>query len=388
MIEHTEPPVLPSATDHGAGGARVRQSANKASPRSDDGDQAQPHVPHACARKPAKQPPPRVEVLAIEAEVARGLARLTALSSMAEPQRRQLSCAYCRWDRQPRHTVECCLHKPGCCVCGQAHKGRDCDHLPEDMKAAQQALQRARAKKAGANRALHVALAEQKRQVDAAAQRAARTALHAAFSAWRVSAKPAPLTDGGTECAVADGSSEVAGTSSATAGAASAAAGAEPAGTDSAEDTGAEDKTSVAIGDASPAASANSEGGAAPTARCCTHELTSFWASQKWQCSTCVCIVPVGTCVQHCAQCDLDYCTDCRPAGAEQAAARPRFQPKERRAACEAVLEHECELPPLIGNRKTRGAQCSGGAALAGTSSRSSATTYLRCPHRSRPMRA
>ena len=143
MSEHTEPPVLPSATDHGAGGARVRQSANKASPRSDDGDQAQPHVPHACARKPAKQPPPRVEVLAIEAEVARGLARLTALSSMAEPQRRQLSCAYCRWDRQPRHTVECCLHKPGCCVCGQAHKGRDCDHLPEDMKAAQQALQRA-----------------------------------------------------------------------------------------------------------------------------------------------------------------------------------------------------------------------------------------------------
>ena len=144
MIEHTEPPVLPSATDHGAGGARVRQSANKALPRSDDGDQAQPHVPHACARKPAKQPPPRVEVLAIEAEVARGLARLTALSSMAEPQQRQLSCAYCRWDRQPRHTVECCLHKPGCCVCGQAHKGRDCDHLPEDMKAAQQALQRAR----------------------------------------------------------------------------------------------------------------------------------------------------------------------------------------------------------------------------------------------------
>ena len=33
MSEHTEPPVLPSATDHGAGGARVRQSANKALPR-------------------------------------------------------------------------------------------------------------------------------------------------------------------------------------------------------------------------------------------------------------------------------------------------------------------------------------------------------------------
>jgi hypothetical protein len=144
MIEHTEPPVLPSATDHGASGVQVRQSANKAMPRSDDGNQAQLHVPHACARKPAKQPPPRVEALAIEAEVARGLARLTALSGMAEPQRRQLSCAYCRWDRRPRHTIECCLHKPGCCVCGQAHKGRDCDHLPEDMKAAQQALQRAR----------------------------------------------------------------------------------------------------------------------------------------------------------------------------------------------------------------------------------------------------
>ena len=81
----------------------------------------------------------RAEVFAIEAEVARGLARLTALSGMAEPQRQKLSCAYCRWDRQPRHTVECCLHKPGCCVCGQAHKGRDCDHLPADMKAVQEA---------------------------------------------------------------------------------------------------------------------------------------------------------------------------------------------------------------------------------------------------------
>ena len=142
MIEHTEPSVLPSATDHGASGAQVRQSANKALPRSDDGDQAQPHVPHACARKPAKQPPPQVEVLAIEAEVARGLARLTALSSMAEPQRRQLSCAYCWWDRRPRHMIECCLHKPGCCVCGQTHKGHDWDRLTTvtGMKAAQQAL--------------------------------------------------------------------------------------------------------------------------------------------------------------------------------------------------------------------------------------------------------
>jgi hypothetical protein len=86
-------------------------------------------------------------VLAIEAEVARGLARLTALSGMTEPQRQKLTCAYCRWDRQPRHTVECCLHKPGCCVCGQAHKGRDCDHLPADVKAAQEALRRARALK-------------------------------------------------------------------------------------------------------------------------------------------------------------------------------------------------------------------------------------------------
>ena len=134
--EQEEPPVQPPAADHGADSARVRRSANKALPRSDVSDQAQLHVARACARKPAKPPPPQVEVLAIEAEVARGLARLTALSSMAEPQRRQLSCAYCRWDRQPRHTVECCLHKPGCCVCGQAHKGRDCDHLPADMKAA------------------------------------------------------------------------------------------------------------------------------------------------------------------------------------------------------------------------------------------------------------
>ena len=115
--EQQEPPVEPAAADHGADSARVRQSTNKALPRSDVGDQAQLHVARACARKPAKPPPPRVEVLAIEAEVARGLARLTALSSMAEPQQRQLNCAYCRWDRQPRHTVECCLHKPpGCCV--------------------------------------------------------------------------------------------------------------------------------------------------------------------------------------------------------------------------------------------------------------------------------
>ena len=145
MIEHTEPPVLPSATDHGASGAQVRQSVNKAVPHSDDGDLAQPHVPHVCARKPAKLPPPQVEVLAIEAEVAHGLAQLTAVSGMAESQRRQLSCAYCRWDRRPWHTIECCLHKPGCCLCGQAHKGCDCDHLPKGMKAAQQALKRARA---------------------------------------------------------------------------------------------------------------------------------------------------------------------------------------------------------------------------------------------------
>ena len=86
MIEHTEPLVLPSATDHRASGAQVRQSANKALPRSDDGDQAQLLVPHACARKPAKPLPPQVEVLAVKVEVAYGLARLTALSSMAEPQ--------------------------------------------------------------------------------------------------------------------------------------------------------------------------------------------------------------------------------------------------------------------------------------------------------------
>ena len=59
--------------------------------------------------------------------------------------------------------------------------------------------------------------------------------------------------------------------------------------------------------------------------------------------------------MQHCAQCDLDYCADCRPAGAEQAAVRPRFQPKERCAACEALLKHKCELLPLISNRKTPG---------------------------------
>ena len=344
----------------GADGARVRRGASKALPHSVEGDQAQPHVLHACAHKPAKPPPPRVDVFAIEAEVARGLARLTALSGMAEQQRQKLSCAYCaycRWDRQPRQTIECCLHKRGCCVCGQVHKGRDCDRLPAGMKAAQGALKRARARKADANRALHVALAEQKRQIHAEAQRAARAALHAAFSAWRVAAGVLVLNvaDGDDECAVADGSLAITGTSSTAAGDTSAAADAEPAGTDSAGDTGAAGRSSVAINDVSPAASVVSDGGAAPTARCCTHTLTSFWAPQKWQCSTCVCVVPVGTCVQHCAQCDLDYCTNCRPAGTEQAAAKPRFQPKERRVVCEAMLKHECELPPLTGNWKTPG---------------------------------
>ena len=357
MVDHAEPPVLPTAADHRADGARARQDASKALPHSSDGDQAQLHVPHACARKPAQPPLPRVDMLANEAEVAHGLARLAALGGMAESQRQQLSCAYCRWDRQPRHTIKCCLHKPGCCVCGQAHKGRDCDRLPANMKTAQRALQCARARKADANRALHVALAEQQQQVHAEAQRAARAALHTAFSAWREAAGVLVLNvaDGDDESAVADGSSAITGTSSTGAGNTSAAADAEPAGTESAGDTGTAGRSSVAIGDASPAAGAVSEGGAAPTTRCCTHALTSFWASQKWQCSTCVCVVPVGTCVQHCAKCDLNYCADCRPTDTEQAAAKLRFQPKERCPKCEALLEHECELPPLIGNRKTPG---------------------------------
>ena len=83
MVDHAEPPVLPTAADHGADGARVRRGENKALPRSVECDQAQPHVVHACAHKPSKPSPPRVEVFAIEAEVARGLARLTALSGMA-----------------------------------------------------------------------------------------------------------------------------------------------------------------------------------------------------------------------------------------------------------------------------------------------------------------
>ena len=139
----------------------------------------------------------------IEAEVAHGLAQPTAPSSMAEQQQQKLSCVYCRWGRQPQHTIECCLHKPGCCVCGQAHKGRDCDCLPASMKAAQRALKHARAQKADANRALHVALVEQKRQVHAEAQRVARAALHVAFSVWRVAAGVLVLdvADGDDECA-------------------------------------------------------------------------------------------------------------------------------------------------------------------------------------------
>ena len=64
--EQAEPPVQPPAADHGADSARVRRSTNKALPRSDVSDQAQLHVAHACARKPAKPPPPQVEVLAID----------------------------------------------------------------------------------------------------------------------------------------------------------------------------------------------------------------------------------------------------------------------------------------------------------------------------------
>ena len=75
------------------------------------------------------------EEFVIKAEVVCGLANLTALGGMAEPQQQKLSCAYCQWDQQAQHTVQCCLHKLGCCVCGQAHKGCDCDHLPKDMKA-------------------------------------------------------------------------------------------------------------------------------------------------------------------------------------------------------------------------------------------------------------
>ena len=93
MVDQAEPPVQPPTADHGADSVHVWRSVSKAMPRGDVGGQAQLHVPHACARKPARPPPPRAEVFAIEAEVARGLARLTAPSGMAEPQRRKLSCA-------------------------------------------------------------------------------------------------------------------------------------------------------------------------------------------------------------------------------------------------------------------------------------------------------
>ena len=47
--EQAEPPVQPPAADHGADSAHGRQSANKALPRGNVGDQAQLHVLHACA---------------------------------------------------------------------------------------------------------------------------------------------------------------------------------------------------------------------------------------------------------------------------------------------------------------------------------------------------
>ena len=173
----------------------MRRSAHKTLPHSDDGDQAQLHVPNACAHKPAKLPPPQVEVLTIKAEVAHRLAWLTALSSMTEPQRQKLTCAYCQWDQQLWHTVKCCLHKLGCCVCGQAHKGCNCNHLPADMKVAQQALKHMHTQKAGANRALHNALAEQRQQVNAEVQHAACAALHTAFSVWHAAERVAPVAN-------------------------------------------------------------------------------------------------------------------------------------------------------------------------------------------------
>ena len=94
-----EPPVQTPAADLNVDGTHVRQSAHKALLCGDGGNQAQPRVLHACAHKPAEPPPPQVEVFAFEAKVACGLARLTALSGMAEQQQQKLSCTYCRWDR-------------------------------------------------------------------------------------------------------------------------------------------------------------------------------------------------------------------------------------------------------------------------------------------------
>ena len=115
-------------------------------------------------------------------------------------------------------------------------------------------------------------------------------ALHMAFSVWHAAAKPAPVANKGAACAVIDGSLAVTGTSSAATSSTSAAADTEPASTVSANGTGTAGGSSVAIGDTSPAASAVSEGGAAPTPRCCMHVLMSFWVPQKWQCSMCVCV--------------------------------------------------------------------------------------------------
>ena len=202
---------------------------------------------------------------------------------------------------------------------------------------------------------LHTVLAEQKWRVKAEAQRAAHAALHMAFSMWCAAKRAAPVANEGTTCAVVDGLSAVTGVSTAAAGGTSAAADVEPAGMVPANGAGTAGRLPVATSDTLPAASAESKGSAAPTTRCCMHMLTTFWAPQKWCCSMCVCIVLVGTCMQHCMQCDLDYCTDCRPAGTEQAAVRPHFQLKECPAASKDLLEHECKLLPLLGNWKTPG---------------------------------
>ena len=132
-------------------------------------------------------------------------------------------------------------------------------------------------------------------------------------------------------CAVADKSSAVAGTSLTAATDTSAVASAEPAGANSASDVvSTADRWSAAAGDAAPVASAVSKGGmvSAGGPAGCVHALTSFKAPQKWECSMCPCLLPVGACMQHCVKCSLDYCSDYRPADAEQAAAKPCFQSK------------------------------------------------------------
>ena len=93
MVEHAEPPVLPSAADHAADGAQVRQSASKAFPRA-----AVTATRHSCMSHMHVRVCLRGRLF-LESKCSQTRRRWRVvwlssrldLDSMAEPQRQQLA---------------------------------------------------------------------------------------------------------------------------------------------------------------------------------------------------------------------------------------------------------------------------------------------------------